>query len=111
MKVVFDLESDGLLHQLTKIHCIGHYDLDERSGVVSLAHTDQDIEECVRMLQDADEIIGHNIIAFDIPALASAIEANPDSCCVHNVFFSKWSSRHHQNSFPLSSQIGKSLYC
>ena len=69
MKVIFDLESDGLLYQLTKIHCIGHYDLDERSGVVSLAHTDQDIEKCVRMLQDADEIIGHNIIAFDIPAL------------------------------------------
>lgn len=69
MKVIFDLESDGLLDQLTKIHCIGHYDLDARSGQVSLAHTDQDIEQCIRMLQDADEIIGHNIIAFDIPAI------------------------------------------
>jgi len=64
VKVIFDLESDGLLDQLTKIHCIGHYDLDERSGQVSLAHTDQDIEQCIRMLQDADEIIGHNIIAL-----------------------------------------------
>ena len=69
MKVVFDLESDGLLPELTKIHCIGHYDLDERSGVVNLVHTAQDIEETIRMIQGADEIIGHNIIAFDIPAL------------------------------------------
>lgn len=67
MKLIWDIETDGFLDDLTKVHCIAVMD----------AHNPDDcevfgpnhIEEGVRKLMAADEIIGHHIINFDIPAL------------------------------------------
>jgi len=68
--LVFDLETDGLLNDLTKIHCLVIYDSDTDKTIV---YNDQGNEEPivrgVQRLEDADVIVGHNIIGFDIPAI------------------------------------------
>lgn len=69
-RFVFDCETNGLLPELTKLHCLGLKCLDT-GKYYSFADQPghRPIEEGVRMLQDADLIIGHNIIGFDIPAI------------------------------------------
>ena len=69
-RFIFDLESDGLLDKATKIHCICLKDLD--SGAVYQCNSQQDgrgIQEALCLLHNADVIIGHNIVGFDIPVL------------------------------------------
>ena len=72
MSLVFDLESNGLLHELDTVHCIAIYDTkcsDRRVNALKIYDGPDGIKEALDLLQEADEIIGHNIIGFDIPAL------------------------------------------
>ena len=69
LRIGFDLESDGLLDKLTKLHCIGLCDLDNPDAKVIMYDSQSGIEEALRTLMNATEIMGHNIIAFDIPAI------------------------------------------
>lgn len=64
--LVFDCETDGLLNQLTKLHCLVIRDI--ANGIDYSFHGDE-IEKGVRLLQDAPCICGHNVIGFDIPAI------------------------------------------
>jgi len=68
-RLVFDLESDGLIPELTKIHCIALKDISDPAAETSLRYTPCGIEEALLELEKADEIIGHNILNFDIPAI------------------------------------------
>jgi len=68
---IFDIETDGLLDQLTRIHslCIK---IKETGEVISCTNDDPSytsVEEGLSVLAQANEIIGHNIIKFDIPAI------------------------------------------
>ena len=65
--LIFDLESDGLLDQLTKIHCIVLHN--PVTGHTLSAHEPDEIMEALYQLEFAPVIVGHNIIGFDIPAL------------------------------------------
>ena len=66
--LTFDIESNGLLEESTKVHCMAIFD---GETMHSFSHTN--IEVGVHMLQDAldngETICGHNIIDFDIPCL------------------------------------------
>jgi len=68
--LVFDLETDGLINDLTKIHCLVIYDSDTDTTIV---YNDQGNEEPivrgVQRLEDADVIVGHNKIGYDIPVI------------------------------------------
>ena len=70
--LVLDIETDGLLDQMTTIHCavVKNY----LTGEVFKYEPDE-IEEFVRSLHN-QVIIGHNIIAFDIPAIYNWCEIN-----------------------------------
>ena len=61
--LVFDIETDGVT-DVTVIWCISAVDLD--SSAVYEFGPDQ-IDEGVKLLQQADKLIGHNIINYDIP--------------------------------------------
>tara|TARA_E500000331_G_scaffold159911_1_gene154999 strand:- start:2212 stop:3957 length:1746 start_codon:yes stop_codon:yes gene_type:complete len=63
MRLVFDLESDGLLEEVSKVHCIVIKNLDTNE-VINLK-----LNKAMEMLASADLIIGHNIIKYDIPVL------------------------------------------
>tara|TARA_Y100001980_G_C14522546_1_gene297889 strand:- start:307 stop:552 length:246 start_codon:yes stop_codon:yes gene_type:complete len=68
--ILFDIETNGLLDELDRVHSLVMLDID--TGEM-LSCADQEgytpIEVGLKMLQDADLLIGHNIQAFDIPAI------------------------------------------
>jgi DNA polymerase I-like protein with 3'-5' exonuclease and polymerase domains len=65
MKIVFDLETDGLLDKLTKIHVFSW------SVVGSdVVHSTNDLSTIQEVMQKATTVIGHNIVSFDLAALA-----------------------------------------
>lgn len=76
MTIIFDIETNGLLETMTKLHCSVLYNT-KTDGVFNCKNikkgiTDGDylsIESSLSMLQEADEIAGHNIVKFDIPAI------------------------------------------
>jgi DNA polymerase-1 len=68
---VFDIESDGLLDTITKIHCLVLRDADTNE-VLDFSddkYGKGSIEKGVRLLMEADCIIAHNGIKFDCPAI------------------------------------------
>lgn len=76
--LVFDLESDNLLSEMTTIHCINIIDTETEDrlrfndGIYAdgtPANRDGSIEDGVRLLMEAEAICGHNIIKFDIKAI------------------------------------------
>lgn len=80
-EVVFDLEADGFLDDLTAIHCVV---LGTPDGEITHVGTDNEgIRACLRRLSEADRIIGHNVIKYDIPALAKTYDF---SCSKSSVF-------------------------
>ena len=62
-KIVFDIEADGL--HPNNVWCIVAKELD---GKIHTFDNTQ-IEEGIKFLQQADTLIGHNIIGYDIPVL------------------------------------------
>lgn len=73
-RFVYDIETDGLLEDMTKIHCLVLWDIDteELFSFRNDGHPDNyaRLLEGVQMLEQADLRVGHNIIKFDEPALA-----------------------------------------
>jgi hypothetical protein len=68
--LVFDLECDGLLDEVTQIHCLVIYDTETDT---THTYNDQGNQEAIvrgiQTLTDADCICGHNIIGFDIAVI------------------------------------------
>ena len=70
MRLVFDIETDGFLDEASKVHCIVTYDLDtEKQRVFATLPGYPLPAEAVDYMNEADELIGHNIIKYDIPVL------------------------------------------
>lgn len=74
MALIFDLESDGLLDDVTKVHCLVIKDTD--SGEVYRCYDSEDnpdgmmVKDGLLYLEEYTGIIsGHNIIKYDIPVL------------------------------------------
>jgi len=69
-RFVFDIETNGLLNSLDRVHSLVLKDIDT-GEVISCADQAgyRPVEEGVRLLAEAEQIVGHNIIRFDIPAL------------------------------------------
>lgn len=66
MKLVFDIETDGLLPTVSRIHCICAKDVDTEQEYSFYGET---IEDGLAFLACAEELIGHNIVGYDLPAL------------------------------------------
>ena len=67
MRLAFDIETNGLIRQgMDKIHCIVAQDID--TGEVH-KFTPSNYRDGLKLLQDATELWGHNIIGYDIPAI------------------------------------------
>lgn len=70
MNLIFDLETDGFYNDVTQIHCLAIHDLDtDQAFVFNDQGSGQPISRGLQMLEDATNIIGHNIIGFDIPVI------------------------------------------
>ena len=60
---IFDIETDGLYEEATKVHCIALKVDDEPTQLFT------DIDKAVEILNNADITVAHNGINFDIPTL------------------------------------------
>ena len=66
--LLFDLESTGLLRQGSQLHCIVARQVDVHA-VLTWDRVKDNLERGVRQLEEADCLIGHNIISYDIPLI------------------------------------------
>ena len=66
MRLIFDIEADNLLDDVTQVWCIVTRDVDTDE-----VHTfdPNNIEEGIKLLDKADMLIGHNIIEYDLRVL------------------------------------------
>ena len=68
--LIFDIETDGLYDDVTTIHCVSIYDTETKQIET---YNDQSLSEPIHRglnrLTDAECIIGHNIIGYDIPVI------------------------------------------
>lgn len=64
---VFDIETDGLLDDVTKIHCISFQRVinNELQPIITLT----DINSMLDFILNETTLVGHNIIRYDIPIL------------------------------------------
>jgi len=83
MKLVFDIETDGFLRKLSTVHCVVAKDID--TGEVFRfddSGSQPSVTAGLTLLMEAEELWGHNILGFDIPAIQ---EIYP--------FFEPWNGR------------------
>ena len=68
--LVFDLETDGLLNDVTRIHCLVIYDSEvNETYVFNDEGSEEPIVRGIQLLEEADVICGHNVISYDIPVI------------------------------------------
>ena len=115
MTLVFDLEANGLLHDATKIHCIAIYDSETKK---TTSYNDEcpgkgmsePVVRAVQFLEQADYIVGHNIIAYDLPVIrrlypffnftGTVVDTLILSRCYHNNIIDI-DKKHQWNHMPL----------
>ena len=70
MTLIFDIESNGLLHDVTRIHCLGIYDTETKQTLVYNDEGDTEpLTRGIQRLEDASTVVGHNIINYDLPVI------------------------------------------
>jgi len=74
MQLVFDIETDGFLEDMTKCHVLVCQDV-----VSKKLYTFTDIQNGLNFMKNADALIGHNIIGFDLMALDKLYGWKPSS--------------------------------
>lgn len=68
--LIFDIETDGLLYNVTTIHCLVIHDTE--TGETTAYNDQGDAEPIVRgitYLEDCACAIGHNILSYDLPVI------------------------------------------
>ena len=70
MNIIFDLETDGLLPDVSKIHCLA-MTIEGAQASQIFANEDQydNLEQALELMSDAEGLIGHNILGYDLPVL------------------------------------------
>lgn len=66
MRYILDIETNGLYDTVTTVHCVVMRELG--TDKVHTFTQDNSIG-CLSLIKDADQLIGHNLIAYDLPVL------------------------------------------
>ena len=86
--LVFDCETNGLLHDLSEIHCIAIFDSQKEETFVfnNQGGDCYPITEGLHWLSSADIIVGHNILGFDLPGHGYTAGPIVNSIDEHSLF-------------------------
>ena len=77
-QLLFDLESTGLLRRGSTVHCIVMRDMQSVDDPIVFDYrSERAVIQGVKQLENANVLIGHNIIGYDIPLLKEQYEFNP----------------------------------
>ena len=81
--LIFDIEANGLLYNVTSIHCLVIFDTETSQTLVfNDEGTSEPIVRGVQQLMDADCIAGHNIIGYDLPVIKKIYPWFENPTCV-----------------------------
>ena len=91
MNLLFDIDTDGLYDDVSQVHCIGILDLNtNETHVFNDEGNEQPISKGVQMLEDAQVLIGHNIIGYDLCVLRKFFPwFNPNATLVDTLILSR----------------------
>ena len=111
VSLIFDLETNGLLKDVSTIHCLAIYDINTKE---TLSYNDSGNQEPVvrgiQRLFDSDCVIGHNIIGYDLPVIRKLypwFDRNPyliDTLLLSRLFHTDMMSvdkKHNWKNMPL----------
>ena len=77
-QLLFDLESTGLLRRGSTVHCIVMRDMQSVDDPIVFDYRpERAVIQGVKQLENANVLIGHNIVGYDIPLLKEQYEFNP----------------------------------
>lgn len=74
---VFDAETDGLLDEVTKMHCLSATIYEEDGTIIQEVNL-VGPQQIMDFMWEQDCIVGHNIFRFDIPVLKKLFSWNPN---------------------------------
>jgi DNA polymerase-1 len=66
MRLAFDLEANGFLDTVSRIHCLVLKDLD--TGTL-MKFRPSEVEHGFKQLMQASQLVGHNVINYDLPVI------------------------------------------
>jgi len=78
-KLIFDIETDGLIPEVSKIWCLVYQNVDTKE-IYSYSDYDDalpSLEDGLQKLSEADVIAGHNVIGYDLPVLKRLLGWTP----------------------------------
>lgn len=80
--MIFDVEADGLLEQATKLHVLSWQC---KGGDV---HSTHDYDMMRKVLMGAEDLIGHNIVRYDLPLIEKILGIKPTARVVDTLILS-----------------------
>jgi hypothetical protein len=83
---IFDLESDGLLEQLSKVHCLVAHVYEDNQFLKEYIITNP--WELANFLSTQEVLVGHNIKRFDLPAIKKITGYEHKGACIDTLALS-----------------------
>lgn len=74
MSVVFDIEADALLDEVTRVWCICIFCVQSQK---MFTYGPDALDGALKHLSESEMLIGHNILGYDIPVLAKVLQWKP----------------------------------
>jgi len=103
---VFDIEANGLsIHDVTEIFCISIKDLDTGENTL---YEPLDIKEACKKLSTYDYVVGHNILAYDIPVIRKISGIDLNDKAIDTLLLAKYSTLRFKNGYSLKA-IGEAM--
>ena len=109
--LIFDIETDGLLDNVSTIHCLVIYDTDTGQTIPYNSQGNQEpLSRGVQRLEDSDVIAGHNIINYDLPVIHKVYPWFTEPACVidtlilsriYHADMMKLDKKHNWKTMPL----------
>lgn len=77
---IFDIETDGLLDEVTKIHCLSYQDY--QNGLLSEKVSLTDYNDIIDYFDRDIVLVGHSIIRYDIPVIEKLLDIKVNNSIV-----------------------------
>ena len=76
-----DIECNGFVQDATRIVCVG---VKHNDAPAVVAYTEEGIREALTAAAKADVVIGHNLIAFDLPVIRKLTKVDFSKTCIRD---------------------------
>jgi len=96
---IFDIEADGLLEEMTKVHCLSVLNL--KTGIIT-SYTEPELIKQFFEYNQNNWFIGHNIVTYDFPALKKIYGIEPPEKLIDTLALS-WVLEDHRKNHGLDS--------